>query len=192
MHSSGCGGNVVVKRDWHAEKEHYRANLWTLISGFIDAGAAADLAEAAVSSKTRRVTVGASERYWTEHDIHQALPIRAWIAGETASNLVTTVLDAAGIEDIHCWSHRYEVGEFIPWHKDGSGSTQLLICLRAAPPGCGGEFLMRNRPEPIRLDAGDALLFRATEIEHATAPIVATTAHPHPRRIVAVSRFFCS
>jgi hypothetical protein len=182
----------MAKRDWHTEREHYRANLWALIPDFINADVAVGLAGAAMANKTRRVTVGASERYWTEHDIHHSPSIRAWIAGEMASNLVTTVLDSNGIDDIHCWSHRYEAGEFIPWHKDGSGSTQLLVCLEPAPHGCGGEFLMRDRPEPIRLDAGDALLFRATEIEHATAPIVATPAHPHPRRIVAVSRFFCS
>jgi hypothetical protein len=98
-------------------------------------------------------------------------------------------LEAVGrtIDHAIAWSNIYFEGESIPWHRDSCGDIQLLLVIREPDRDNGGIWLeSKSGPHFIRLRSGDALLFTANRIPHATKP---TQSHDSPR-ITAAMRFF--
>lgn len=91
----------------------------------------------------------------------------------------------------HCWISRYRAREYIGPHKDKAGTVQLILCLASSEKCRGGELILlqTRRQLSYRLQAGDALIFRATELVHRTTPLVPTVRNRKPRRVVAVIRF---
>ncbi len=86
----------------------------------------------------------------------------------------------------------YGTGEYINPHVDGAGHVQVVLCVRASAPENGGALCLRHYDEDdcYHLAAGDAILFRATEVEHWTVPLVPTTYDPRPERVVICARYF--
>lgn len=140
----------------------------------------------------RRVYVDRSPESWDEHHIADTGTLGSLM---TSAGVLAIAQAALGREyplTAKLWGNVYRAGEMIPWHTDTAGTIQLLLCLRPPPSGCGGIFLTRRNGLVGALDfsIGDAILFKATELEHSTTRLTPTAEHPDPSRIVAVSRFY--
>jgi hypothetical protein len=92
---------------------------------------------------------------------------------------------------ISSWACIYSRGEHIDAHKDGAGDTQFLICLANGQPDWGGQLILRPNgvEHEVFLHPGDAVLFKASQIEHETMPCCPPPGIIAPR-ITAVARFF--
>ena len=86
------------------------------------------------------------------------------------------------------WVNRYQPGEWVPPHQDRSGDCQLLICLEAPPEGAVGGVL-HVEDQPVPLVAGDAVVFRASGLNHRMTPVEGDVRGPSgAARVVFVVR----
>jgi len=105
------------------------------------------------------------------------------------------VCDVTGLPSIderetRAWINRYLPGDYVPLHTDRSGDTQFLLCLQGLPaPDEGGDMYIGERI--IKLNTGDAVLFRASGLPHGTTRIgggqLGETGYS---RVTCVIRFF--
>lgn len=174
--------------------EHLRRYSWATLPRLVSPSETVPLIDELLSAPSKRVTVGASDRWWDEFAVKSDGELSKALHCRAIKILLSDLMGAATLRQIQLWGQIYQVGQYIPWHRDVSGTIQLLLCLESAPDGCGGQFLMHNKgvETSLSLTAGDGLLFRATDISHSTTQIMSTPAHPSPRRVVAVARFFYS
>jgi hypothetical protein len=80
------------------------------------------------------------------------------------------------------WLNCYRTGEYIPKHSDNEGFIQVLIGLKS--PTHTEEPLLRIEGDPVSLEEGDLLVFRAHEQQHWTQPVPG----PDSERLNAVLR----
>lgn len=85
-------------------------------------------------------------------------------------SLFKEVADASIMRHV-AWINVFGRGEFIPAHKDAGGDVQLLICLEAPDEENGGHLWLDTPERLVLMEAGDALLFRASQIRHGTTPV---------------------
>ncbi|MFB6347804.1 MAG: hypothetical protein ABEK50_18975, partial [bacterium] len=78
--------------------------------------------------------------------------------------------DPAEVERPYAWINYYEPGIYIPKHTDGEGIFQVLIGLQQ-PDVPAPQGILEIGDTQFRLEPGDLLLFRATEVPHQTYPI---------------------
>ncbi len=107
----------------------------------------------------------------------------------------TLVCSITGMESIDCsrtqaWINRYRPGDHVPVHCDQTGDTQFLLCLQSLiEPETGGDLLICEQLVPLR--TGDAVLFFARGIPHATVPIRSTKVSASGfSRVTCVIRLF--
>ena len=183
--------------DLIAGREQYAANSWLLISSFLCASDASEYCREVVKSgETRRVTVGKSKQSWAEYGVPRASALAQLLTSRQLIAVLSYLTDSIlNRRKTQLWSHAYGHGEYIPWHKDRDGTTQLLLSLQHPTHIKGGAFQMRfgRRECCILLHPGDALLFRATDISHSTTAVLNKgLCSLNDQRIVAVARYFCT
>lgn len=142
-----------------------------------------------------RVSVGDNPATWDEHTLASDCEIFAMFSSMQVFQLISNVTGLnSPVRDLICWIARYRNSEYIDRHTDRAGTLQLLVCLTAPPSENGGTLVLVSGPSEhgYALQAGDAVLFRATSVEHRTIPLVPSLACPDPVRIVAVARYFFS
>lgn len=141
----------------------------------------------------RRVICGIPNVSWGEQTLLPGHPLhRLFVRADLTRTIAESIGLASFAASVQCWTSCYALGEYINEHTDVTGAIQLLLCLEAPPPECGGSlrFGPGGAEGRVNLQPGDALLFVATQIVHATEPLVASPAVPEPRRTVAVARYF--
>jgi hypothetical protein len=168
-------------------RRDYASELVVLLRELVSPDYAAKLLEATKDAPRRRVTCGASvswdeQRFDSRHVAHQFFARPEFVA--LARNL--SGLDQTDLKC--CWTSCYRIGEFINSHRDGDGSIQLLICLKAPAGRENGGVLIVDGRELI-LAPGDAVAFAATRLDHYTTPLVATENDGDPQRVVVVARY---
>lgn len=173
------------------------AEFWSaarlVIRDLIDEGTAHHLEEASRLLPSRRVICGDPDMSWDEQAVPRTHAIhRLFAAADMLDAVRALVGGTAGFEDLVCWVSRYRANEHIPRHTDRSGSLQILLMLRPVDAADGGALMLdaADGEHAIRLDAGDALFFRATSLPHWTIPFRASSREPDRRRVVAVARYF--
>jgi hypothetical protein len=142
----------------------------------------------------RRVICGDEGVSWTERDVDPD----SWIGRFFRSDpCMQRIAAFSGVETpesctIHCWTSEYALGEYINPHLDGAGDVQIVLSLRAPSPANGGflHVCYQEHTDQFHLSVGDAMLFRATAVQHWTTPLAATAEDPNPERIVVVARYF--
>jgi len=165
---------------------------WVVVPRFVDVRALPLMIDELQSGEDRRVTVGDGRKWWTEYSVRDSTSLASFLTGSNVMSLISDILKRPFECTSQLWGQIYRVGQYIPWHKDASGTIQLLLCLEAAPPECGGEFLIKSqgRESKLRLESGDVIVFSAAALPHATTPIAPSAEHPNAGRIVAVGRYF--
>jgi hypothetical protein len=145
---------------------------WLHVEQFIAPACAAAMVGELLRGCRRRVTVGAGDECWTEYSVAAESRLGRILAGPAAMRLVAAALGPGDAYGAHLWGQTYEVGERIALHTDADGDVQLLLCLEQPPAACGGYLILRPNTAEVRLrlDPGDAVMFRATDIPHATTP----------------------
>ena len=159
-------------------------NRLLVLRGLVSPSRHYDLRAAAIQGSARRVSATESQRdSWVQYDIEPHSLVWNSLMATPATELVPAALKRP-IGQVECWSNLYAAGERIGWHKDRDGGVQLVLCLERALEG--GILVVRISGRQIACDLlpGDAVLFYATELPHATTRII------RGRRITAVMRFY--
>jgi hypothetical protein len=143
---------------------------------------------------SRRVICGDALVSWTERGIEPSPPEAEFFLSAECLQEIVPFLGAAPstFREVRCWTSEYGPGEYINPHVDKTGDVQMVLCVRATAQENGGALCVRYRSEDGRyhLMAGDAILFRATDVEHWTSPVVVTSDDPNPLRVVVCARYF--
>ena len=141
----------------------------------------------------RRVICGDANVSWEEQQIPEDHKLYGFFSSKSISNFVMTLLQTCR-QSYHltCWVSRYRRGEYISLHKDRAGSLQIVLSLNGTGGGDGGELMLLVTGETIRLqlNAGDAVVFRATSTAHYTTPVLPSAQCPDPIRVIGVGRYF--
>jgi hypothetical protein len=171
---------------------HYRRDHWVLLRNLISPAFISTYLCDVLNAPSKRVTVGEGVEWWTQHAIEAGSSLGQFLNCSLTLELASTAAGRALRKAPVIWAQVYEVGQMISWHRDGGGDIQFLLCLQAPSQQCGGTFCMRldESDVQIQLQAGDAVLFRATDILHSTTRLVVGREEPQPRRVTAVARFF--
>lgn len=143
----------------------------------------------------KRVMCGIPNVTWDEQDIPRDHMLFRFFEDEVVVNQVrraASISDGMSLKSLQVWISRYRVGEYINPHKDGDGTVQMIMCLKAGRVDNGGALCLKVGEEnrSIFLTPGDTIIFNATSIEHFTTPLVTTPGNPNPIRIVAVARYY--
>lgn len=170
----------------------FERERWLVLPNVFDPKIATTLVTDLMSSGPRQVTAGPRDEWWNEYSIAEDSNLGSVLVSPIVINAINSIWGREVSFTTRRWGQVYEVAQRIPWHTDGSGDIQFVLCLEAAPLGCGGALLLRTKSGQIQvnLQVGEGLLFTATNLPHSTTPICMTENHVNPRRVVAVSRFF--
>jgi hypothetical protein len=144
----------------------------------------------------RRVVCGIKEISWDEQQIPESNELFQFFRSDPVLSLIRAcIASQASLINYKmvCWTSRYSTNEYINPHRDAAGTIQLLLCLASCPQENGGVLMLKpDKGDSLSfcLTPGDALLFRATEIQHWTTPLRPSDNYPNPSRVVAVARYF--
>lgn len=168
----------------------YRETNFLVWKHFLTTEGAQELLSITKDASIRPVTCGEDGRTFGEQKFPLDHPLSQFLA-RIGTFLLPLTLQGS-IKHFTCWTSVYTIGQYIDRHKDRAGSIQIIICLQAPGHECGGELLLHLDEGTNRIDLqpGDAVIFKATSIEHSTTPLVATASDPQPKRVVAVGRYY--
>lgn len=150
------------------------------------------------SLDTKRVVCGDPNISWNEIGIPTEHTIYNYFMSKEILQLIKHIDHQNSRKEVAklvTWGCKYGLGEYINLHTDTQGNIQMLICLDAPDKKNGGVLHVRNSEGsfiPMFLSAGDAVIFRATEVPHFTTPIEPSADCKQPRRLVVIARFFYS
>jgi hypothetical protein len=172
----------------------YAATGHAVLARFVDPDVAAGWERKYRPLPGKRVHVGHDyQTRWTEQQFSD--PSEALDGLAYTDSFLELVAQVAGLRAIdrdrtEVWINRYRPGEYVPLHCDRAGSTQLLLCLQGLPePEQGGDLVLRDQPVPLR--TGDAVLFFARGVPHATTPILSSRVGPSGfARVTCVIRLY--
>jgi len=171
---------------------HYRRYHWALLRRFVSPCSLSAYLSDVLNAPSKRVTVGDRVEWWTQHAIGPQSSLGAYLHSSSIFQLASGASGLTLKREPAIWAQVYELGQMISLHRDAGGDIQLLVCLESPDQQSGGAFCMRTEESDIQiqLQAGDALLFKATDILHGTTRLVVGQEDSQPRRVTAVARFF--
>lgn len=172
---------------------HYQQLKWLVFPSLISSTQVDDLLTSLAPLPTRTVICGDPTIRFGQQDVPEKHPLAQFFQDQEVVHLVLTLLQAGGVQRCQCWTSVYGPGQYINAHRDRAGHTQLVVCLQSPSDVTGGGSLLlthRNGHQRVFLTPGDAVLFEATTIEHATTALQPTEQCENPKRIVAVGRYF--
>lgn len=169
----------------------FREQRFLYLPHLMTAAAARNLDLLSRGLEARRVNCHGGANTWQEQAIESGALHRCFEDAGTVDFLRLVLGTEMPLERLVCWTSRYREGEHINPHLDASGSVQVLLCLAACPLSNGGTLVVGESPTTrLHLQPGDALVFKATDLLHATTPLRASPEVPEPLRVVAVGRYF--
>jgi hypothetical protein len=127
----------------------FERERWLLLPHVFDTKNAATLMNDLMNSHPRRVTVGAGNEWWDEYSVSQDSNLGGVLVSPIVVNTINGIWSRKVNYTTHLWGQVYEVDQRIPWHTDGHGDIQFVLCLEAAPMGCGGTLLLRTKSGQI-------------------------------------------
>ena len=153
-----------------------------LLRQLIDPRRTTELVAEVLSATPRRVSLAPGEESWLEYPLAPETELARCLLTSDIEELVANQLGRP-IASCCGWLSVYAPGEFIDWHCDTGGDTQLVVTLEQPEPDGEGRLLFEAPHDAVELSPGDAVLFQATQIRHRT------TASAHGWRISAAMRF---
>lgn len=166
---------------------------YSLLPAFVPVETVRILQLSLQSVPAKRVSCGLPNVAWDEQTVGAGHLVYRFFTQTDLLREVSATVGAQSLKStVQCWTSGYRASEYINEHTDAVGSAQLLVCLVAPPPECGGvlRFGRDGQLGQAALTPGDAILFRATHIIHSTTPLVTSPSCRDPRRLVAVARYF--
>lgn len=173
--------------------EQYHTQKFLLFPQFIAVSQTERLLTSTETIPVRTVICGNPQIHFGQQHFEETHPLVRLFHERQVVGMILVIAQATRLHSCRCWTSVYEPGEYISAHRDRAGDMQLLICLRSPlHADCGGILLLKlpTGEQQVFLTPGDALLFEASGIEHATTPLLRTGKDPYPKRIVAVGRYF--
>lgn len=173
--------------------ERYHTQKFLLLPQFLDAPETGRLLASTKAIPIRRVICGNPDIHFGQQNFVETHPLGCFFHERQVVEMVLALAQATRLHFCRCWTLVYGPGEYINAHRDRAGQSQLLICLRSPSDAkCGGSLLL-NAPtgsQQVFLTQGDAILFEASGVEHATTPLLSSEQDPYPQRVIAVGRYF--
>jgi hypothetical protein len=165
---------AVERRQRPALSAQYASKGYAVMRRFVAPGQAAAWEFKHRLLPGNKVHVGRDHHIvWTEQQFSDpSLALDGLAVDERFTRFVCSITGLTAIDHTktQVWINRYGPGDHVPVHRDQAGDTQFLLCLQGLPdPEKGGDLLIRDEPVPLR--TGDAVLFCARGVPHATAPV---------------------
>jgi hypothetical protein len=143
---------------------------------------------------SRQAFCGDPNVTWTELQVPLDGDIALLFQRRELLELIAAALRRArmSIARMALWASAYQEGEYIGRHVDNGGHFQIVFCIEPTPVPNGGALLLQlpDRVVELHLERGDALLFRADQVEHWTSPVIATANNRRPRRTTIACRYW--
>lgn len=170
--------------------DSYQDTRLTLRRGFISGRVAGLLLKATEIVPVRKVICGDSNIQFGEQILAEDHAVFRFFMREDVLALTQRLMRTDRVASLRCWTSIYEIGQYINEHKDGKGDLQIIICLQAPRQNAGGQLCidLADGTHKISLAPGDAVFFKATDLQHYTTPLVAT-GDEICRRVVAIARY---
>jgi hypothetical protein len=176
------GGLLVDAADARAE---FASQRFALLPGLLTAEAVGLLLASTEGVEEMRVHCAPEvDHDWGEQQFGPGTAAYAFFQRPSVLELMRRLTGLRRVDELQCWTSIYRPGEYIGPHTDKAGTIQLLVCLQAPLTTLRGGWVFLDNIG-VFLNAGDAVAFEATTVEHYTTP-------PLETRIVLVGRFFMS
>ena len=160
----------------------YRAVRHIVWQQILDVSTTAAMDEALRTLPSRTVTVGDGASWWQERAISQEHPVLKCEGWRQIERRVANALEVDDTSLLHgvYWLNEYSPGEWAPEHVDGYGDAQLVVYLAGHS---AIELSLEASKQVYEVCGGDAILFEASRIPHATLA-------RSSRRVSMVARYF--
>lgn len=170
----------------------YEEQSFMLIRHFITVESAQQLLRTTDDVPIREVICGDESIRFGEQNFTEEHPLFKFFMRQDVLTFARHLMQADNVADLLCWTSVYRVGQYINAHKDRSGDLQIIICLQAPAEENGGYLCadLSDGGRKLLLTPGDAVIFKASAIQHYTTPLVATEQEASPKRVVAVGRYY--
>lgn len=163
--------------------EQWRAQRYVVLRRCLDVSAATAMERKLRALPSRRVSVGDRASSWLQRDIpsdHPLLRGDEWLSiEEQVADVVVGNGDVPHAPRAH-WLNEYAPAEWAPLHVDGSGDAQLVAYLTGKSAVA---LALGSSTQVLEMNCGDALLFEASLIPHATLA-------RNSMRVSMVARYF--
>jgi hypothetical protein len=162
--------------------DQFLCDRFVYLPGFLPSDEAAWLLSTTDGIPAKSVQCGLPDVRWGEQQFDAGHPAYELFVSSRVIDFIGRLTGMINLHGLEVWTSCYAPGQFINAHRDGRGTIQLLINLRAPSDASHGGRLHVDGTE-LFLTPGDAVAFKATELEHYTSP---ATEH----RVVLVGRYF--
>lgn len=170
----------------------YEEQQFILLRHFISLESARQLLRTTDDVPIREVVCGDRNVTFGEQNFAKEHPLFQFFLHQNVLAFAQRLMQASNVANLVCWTSVYGVGQYINAHKDISGDLQIIVCLQAPAEENGGSLCvsLSDGERKLLLAPGDAVIFKASAIQHYTTPLVATEQEASPKRVVAVGRYY--
>ena len=170
----------------------YENQPFMLIRHFISVESAQQLVRTTDGVPIGEVTCGDKNIRFGEQKFTEEHPLFKFFLHQDVLTFARRLMQADKVADVLCWTSVYTVGQYINAHQAGSGDLRIILCLQAPAEENGGHLCagLSDGERRLLLTPGDAVIFKASAIQHYTTPLVATEQEVSPQRVVAVGRYY--
>jgi len=180
-------------RHLDAHRTQYREKLHTFLRKYTSPSLIARLKNAIKKAPHRQVCVNGSAERWKSAKLQPSDPVLNFYVSPEHLELIAacTALPLNSFQGIRAWAHSYSEGESIPRHRDAAGFCQLVVGLELLADADSSLLYIESGSGSVgyRLDPGDALLFKATQLYHWTRPLRKLPRSRFAKRTVLVVRY---
>lgn len=169
--------------------KQYELLKYVVARGMITAEKASELIDLSQGTESIGVYHNDPNISWREQRFTQGHPVYEFFEQLVLVAYVKGLELKFTLTQTIAWTSIYSKGQFINAHNDASGSIQLVICLKSPNDEKNGGHLCLGS-ERIFLRPGDAIFYKATDIEHYTTPLVPTAEDDDPSRTVIDCRYY--
>lgn len=184
---------VCAEMDHVSTHESFVHRPYVMLQHLVTSEVASNMYVSTRRFSARRVICDDIRISWTQRDVEPWSTEASFFQSSECMRRIEPYLGGtSAFSEVSCWTSEYGLGEHINPHVDKGGDLQVVLCLRSPAAENGGALYVRYKDQShgFRLAAGDAMLFRATEVEHWTLPLVATPDDQCPERVVLCARYF--
>jgi hypothetical protein len=185
-------GKINLSNPLKEVMSQYEEQQFILIHNFVSVEFAQQLLRTTDGIPMREVICGDKNITFGEQHFTQEHPLFKLFMCQDVLTLVLQLMQADSVASLSCWTSVYGIGQYINAHKDRSGDLQIIVCLQASFEENGGQLCvaLSDGERKFYLTPGDAVIFKASALQHYTTPLVATEQEASPKRVVVVGRYY--
>lgn len=163
--------NITEELDFNALHEQYQQQGFVKVDRVLARSFAGKLKRLREYLYSHNVTK--EDQSWTEYNFPSGERIPVWLFDHPPfTEIIQQIVDEdpEAFARRYAWINYYEPGVHIPDHTDGEGQFQILAGLQS-PDVPDPQGMLEIGDQRYRLEPGDFLFFKATDVRHRTYPV---------------------